>query len=120
MQPRLKAARLLESPDYIMEQSVFATVSEFLKAGGTPIEVVRSLSEHYVGYAELVNLAVSWSTKLGIDLRPTLEQKMKDIVTSLFDPKKADSIFTAEGVRAASLHGAITDNFSDAAASALD
>ena len=40
---------LLRRPDYILEPGCWATILDYIKAGGKPEQLVESLSDSYVG-----------------------------------------------------------------------
>lgn len=63
--------------------------------------VVKSLSESYKGYAQMCNLMCNWLKSSGLDdasVNTIVEDQIKTIITEVFDPKKADTIFSEQQV----------------------
>lgn len=50
----------LRQPDAVMEPSILASLRDYVKAQGHPKHAVEILTENYVGYAQMANLACSW------------------------------------------------------------
>ncbi len=63
--------------------------------------VVKSLSESYRGYAQMCNLMCNWLKSSGVEdaeVNRMVEDEIKTIITEVFDPKKADTIFSEQQV----------------------
>jgi len=50
----------LRQPDAVMEPNILASLRDYVKAQGHPKHAVEILTENYVGYAQMANLACSW------------------------------------------------------------
>jgi len=97
-----KISKLLEAwsflcrDDSIMEPKVMFNVRQFIKCGGRPEDVLRSLTSSYRGYAEMVNLVSEWLQFAGVgadEIVSSVQKHLRDLIVRLFDPKKADTIF---------------------------
>ena len=91
----------IQSPDAIMEVDIFNRMKLFLSQGGTPQMVIRSLSDGYVGYAEMCNLVCKWLRKSGVndsEIVAMVEEHFDSLIVEHFDPKKADQIFNMDSV----------------------
>lgn len=88
------------SKDCIMEPFLHEYVRKFLEAAGPPEEFVQLLAENYTGTAQAANLMADWLIVAGCDVsqvQDIVEGHLQDMILKHFDPKKADSIFTAAG-----------------------
>lgn len=95
-----ESLRNFAAPDFIMEPTIYSTLSRYFQAGGSPEMVVELLSENYAGIAQMANLVAEWILLLGTDIsevQETIEQHLKNIIKKNFDSKKADSIFSDAG-----------------------
>eukprot|EP00794_Sanderia_malayensis_P005728 gene5728-6428_t len=91
---------VFSNKDCIMEPFLNEYVRRFLEAGGRPEEFVELLAENYTGTAQVANLMADWLIVAGCDVsevQDMVENHLKDMILKYFDPKKADSIFTAAG-----------------------
>uniref|UniRef100_A0A182IAW1 Uncharacterized protein n=1 Tax=Anopheles arabiensis TaxID=7173 RepID=A0A182IAW1_ANOAR len=92
--------QLFSSVDYIMEPGIFAQLKRYFQAGGTPEQVINTLSANYTAVAQTANLLAEWLIMAGVrvtDVQAMVENHLKDMILKTFDPKKADKIFTEEG-----------------------
>ncbi|CAB3367523.1 Hypothetical predicted protein [Cloeon dipterum] len=88
------------TPDYIMEPGIFAQLKRYFQAGGNPEQVIDMLSGNYKAFAQTANLLAEWLILAGVknfDVQSMVENHLKDMVLKMFDPKRADIIFTQEG-----------------------
>jgi len=95
-----ESLRNFAAPDFIMEPTIYSTLSRYFQAGGSPEMVVELLSENYAGIAQMANLVAEWVLLLGTDIsevQEIIEQHLKNIIKKNFDMKKADSIFSDAG-----------------------
>jgi len=95
-----ESLRNFAAPDFIMEPTIYSTLSRYFQAGGSPEMVVELLSENYAGIAQMANLVAEWILLLGTDIsevQETIEQHLKNIIKKNFDSKKADQIFSDAG-----------------------
>ncbi|CAH3160506.1 unnamed protein product, partial [Porites evermanni] len=86
--------------DFIMEPDIFNNIRRYYHAGGIPEEMVTLLSENYSGIAQSTNLLANWLIVTGAkvpDVEQMVENHLETLIIKHFDPKKADSIFSAEG-----------------------
>ncbi|XP_065071268.1 negative elongation factor D-like [Rhopilema esculentum] len=91
---------VFSAKDCIMEPVVHEYVRKFLESSGLPEEFVQLLADNYTGTAQAANLLADWLIVAGCDVsevQDVVEQHLKDMILKHFDPKKADSIFTAAG-----------------------
>ncbi|KAH3745750.1 TH1 family protein [Pelomyxa schiedti] len=91
-----KLCEALVAPDAALESDVGLTMKNFVKAGGTPQEIITMLVDHYRGYSQMVNLLCDWGVHCGA-LSPEAIQKLvgeqlMQLVLSHFDRAIADSI----------------------------
>lgn len=87
--------------DSICEASIFKTVKKYFNAGGTPEEVVNVLAESFEGVGNLARQLVLWLEFCGestSSIEKMVEDHVKDLLEENFDPKKADTIFSDEGL----------------------
>uniref|UniRef100_A0A182VKE6 Negative elongation factor D n=1 Tax=Anopheles merus TaxID=30066 RepID=A0A182VKE6_ANOME len=92
--------QLFSSVDYIMEPGIFVQLKRYFQAGGTPEQVINTLSANYTAVAQTANLLAEWLIMAGVrvtDVQAMVENHLKDMILKTFDPKKADKIFTEEG-----------------------
>ena len=69
-------------------------------SGQEPSKLLELLSDNYHGYAQMVNLICEWHQFLGEDEKETQKEvrsHLKGLIMREFDPKKADSVFSAAG-----------------------
>ncbi|CAG0882404.1 unnamed protein product [Darwinula stevensoni] len=89
-----------KSPDFIMEPGITHSLRQYFQAGGDPVQVIDHLSASYAGLAQMANLMAEWLILTGAsiqDVQTMVEDHLKRMITKVFDPKKADTIFTDEG-----------------------
>lgn len=92
----LEARAELQKPDSILEEDVFANIKAFFDAGGSPPEIIKSLSGSYRGFPQMVNLVSFWLRRSGVpdsEIISLVEGHIRDQLLSKFDPQKADRIF---------------------------
>ncbi|KAJ1650388.1 hypothetical protein IWQ61_008798 [Dispira simplex] len=89
---RMERARTkLVAPDSIFEPDVYPSVVEFLRNGGTPLDVVAALSDNFVGYSSMCNLvADDWCSILEIDGKQIMRDTIKALIVQRFDPDQID------------------------------
>ncbi|KAJ1956042.1 hypothetical protein IWQ62_005398, partial [Dispira parvispora] len=89
---RMERARTkLAAPDSIFEPEVYPSVVEFLRSGGTPLDVVAALSDNFVGYSSMCNLvADDWCSIVGIDGKEIMRNTIKTLIVQRFDPDQID------------------------------
>lgn len=76
------------------------TPNRYFQAGGEPELVINQLSQNYMATAQMANLLADWLVVAGMDgieVQAMVENHLKDMILKIFDPKKADTIFTEEG-----------------------
>ncbi|CAH3042766.1 unnamed protein product, partial [Pocillopora meandrina] len=86
--------------DFIMEPEIFNNIRRYYQAGGIHEEMAKMLSENYTGIAQSTNLIANWLIVTGAkvtDVEQMVENHLETLIIKHFDPKKADSIFSAEG-----------------------
>ncbi|KAL9974128.1 hypothetical protein ACROYT_G011129 [Oculina patagonica] len=86
--------------DFIMEPDIFNNIRRYYQAGGMHEEMVKLLSDNYTGIAQSTNLLANWLIVTGAkvaDVEQMVENHLETLIIKHFDPKKADSIFSAEG-----------------------
>ncbi|CAG0912356.1 unnamed protein product [Notodromas monacha] len=82
----------------------FVFDNRYFEAGGAPEQVIKLLPQNYLAVAQMANLMAEWLILTGYtieEVQRMVEDHMKELVTKVFDPKKADTIFTEEGETAA-------------------
>jgi negative elongation factor C/D len=97
---RAQCLRILATRDAIMEPGVFDLLKRYAQCGGSPEEVVKLLSENYVGLAQSANLLIQWLQVAGVskeEINTIIENYLKNLIKRHFDPQKADSIFEETG-----------------------
>ena len=92
--------RQLDSPDFIMEPNAISSLTRFLKAGGTPMQVVQLLSGGYRGTDDMCNLVSSWieiADPAGgsTTTERIVDEHLRQLALQRFDRQSADSIFGA-------------------------
>lgn len=88
------------SRDFIMEPDIFNNIRRYFQAGGIHEELVKLLSDSYTGIAQSTNLLANWLIVTGAkvqEVEQMVENHLETLIIKHFDPKKADSIFSAEG-----------------------
>lgn len=88
------------TPDYIMEPGIFTQLKRYFQTGGTPEQVINQLSLNYTATAQMANLLAEWLIIAGVhvtEVQAMVENHLKEMILKIFDPKKADTIFTEEG-----------------------
>lgn len=76
------------------------SIHRYFQAGGEPELVIDQLSQNYTATAQMANLLADWLVVAGMDgieVQAMVENHLKDMILKIFDPKKADTIFTEEG-----------------------
>lgn len=94
-----ECTELLQSQDYIMEPSIYSTLTKYVSVGGNPDMVVDYLSSNYDAIAQTSNLLAEWLLMADIsiaEVQTLVEETLKKMIIKYFDPKKADSIFSDE------------------------
>lgn len=109
-----------KTQDYIMEPGIFNQLKRLLllfqlltkearlmfvscryfTVGGSPAHVIELLSQNYSASAQMANLMAEWLILAGAtinDVQSMVENHLKEMIIKMFDPKKADTIFTEEG-----------------------
>ncbi|RUP47541.1 TH1 protein-domain-containing protein [Jimgerdemannia flammicorona] len=89
--------------DSIMEPTVHSTLGEFLKVGGSAIEVITSLSESYAGLAPMCDLVSTWGKELDMDGEAVMRGILRELLMEKFDPQSVDEEFMSGQVHAACL-----------------
>ncbi|RUP47540.1 hypothetical protein BC936DRAFT_145632 [Jimgerdemannia flammicorona] len=84
---------LLSGQDSIMEPTVHSTLGEFLKVGGSAIEVITSLSESYAGLAPMCDLVSTWGKELDMDGEAVMRGILRELLMEKFDPQSVDEEF---------------------------
>ena len=72
----------------------------YFTVGGSPAHVIELLSQNYSASAQMANLMAEWLILAGAtinDVQSMVENHLKEMIIKMFDPKKADTIFTEEG-----------------------
>ena len=64
----------LACPDSIMEPGVYNTISRYIKAGGSPEQVVSGLAESFQGYAQMCGLLGEWLDELSCFAKEDTEE----------------------------------------------
>ena len=80
--------------------STFQFCFSYFEAGGTPEHVINQLSQNYSATAQMANILSDWLVVAGVDnseVQAMVENHLKEMILKIFDPKKADLIFTEEG-----------------------
>jgi hypothetical protein len=94
---RLVSARAaLQTPDAILEDDVFANIKAIFESGGSPQEIIKSLSGSYRGFPQMVNLVSHWLRRAGApdsEIISLVESHIRYKIREKFDPQKADKIF---------------------------
>lgn len=88
-------------PDYIMEPNIFNTLKKYFLAGGGPETVIDTLCTNYKAVSGLANLIAEWLILAGVKVQQVqalVENHLKDMILRTFDPARADTIFSEEGV----------------------
>ncbi|KAK4004875.1 negative elongation factor D [Daphnia magna] len=89
-----------KTQDYIMEPGIFNQLKRYFTVGGSPAHVIELLSQNYSASAQMANLMAEWLILAGAtinDVQSMVENHLKEMIIKMFDPKKADTIFTEEG-----------------------
>lgn len=97
-----EARAALQQPDAILEDEVFTNIKAFFDAGGSPPEIIKSLSGSYRGFPQMVNLVSFWLRRAGVpenEIVSLVESHIRDEIQVSFDPQKADRIFGMGSVR---------------------
>ncbi|GAX82209.1 hypothetical protein CEUSTIGMA_g9637.t1 [Chlamydomonas eustigma] len=102
---------LLRRPDFILEPRCWDTILKYIKAGGKPEQLIESLTDSYVGYAQMASLVCHWnhladykaeSIDAGAPTASTSESHVKDFdefhflkefVKQKFDSEKLAGVF---------------------------
>eukprot|EP00054_Salpingoeca_dolichothecata_P021433 m.137200 g.137200 ORF g.137200 m.137200 type:complete len:919 (-) comp23983_c0_seq1:198-2954(-) len=93
---KLKYEQQLSAPDAIMDTNVFSTLAGYLQEDGSPEELIRMLSDNYVGFAQMSNLLHDWLLIAGEDnesVNELVEENIKTLIFEHFDEQRANSIF---------------------------
>eukprot|EP01117_Protostelium_nocturnum_P012647 TRINITY_DN4655_c0_g1_i3.p2 TRINITY_DN4655_c0_g1~~TRINITY_DN4655_c0_g1_i3.p2 ORF type:complete len:569 (-),score=175.29 TRINITY_DN4655_c0_g1_i3:1490-3196(-) len=93
----LELRNWLESADSVMEPQVLEKMKEFFSFGGQPQVAVSSIVENYRGLAQMSNLLGEWLAFSGMseeEISKTVGDSVRSHITKIFDPKKADTIFS--------------------------
>ncbi|KAJ1960448.1 hypothetical protein H4R35_007542, partial [Dimargaris xerosporica] len=84
--------------DSVFESNIYQSVVDYLRNGGTPLNVVAALSDNYVGFAPMCNLLIEeWCPILGIDGAQVALDTVKALMLERFDPDLVDAKFMPEG-----------------------
>jgi len=84
--------------DSVMEFDVIQKMRDYLAHGGQPALMVKLLSENYRGLGQMCNLLIHWLQLSGVndnEIDKLIEEHIHNQIIRLFDPKKADSVFSA-------------------------
>ena len=76
--------------------------NSYFRHGGAPDQVIELLSENYMAIAQTATLMADWLILTGVepaDVVNMIVQHLQTLIEKYFEPKKADSIFEAGGVR---------------------
>ncbi|EDV25448.1 uncharacterized protein TRIADDRAFT_55545 [Trichoplax adhaerens] len=106
--------RKFSNDDSVMESDLIVHIRKYIKAGGTPEELVQLLSDHYIGEGEVANAYIKWLQDLGVKdetINRTCVEHLREVVISKFDPAKADSLFIGEGKNVTWLQDMIAQPF---------
>jgi negative elongation factor C/D len=74
----------------------------YFRHGGAPDQVIELLSDNYMAIAQTATLMAEWLILTGVeptDVVSMIVQHLQTLIEKHFEPKKADSIFEAGGVR---------------------
>ena len=80
---------------------IFTQLKSYFVSGGNPEQVIDLLSRNYIAVAQMANLMAEWLILAGeeiSDVSKFVENHLHDMILKTFDPKKADAIFSEEGV----------------------
>lgn len=92
----------LTKPDAIMESNVLKHLKTFIGSAGqhkVP-QAIQAIASSYVGFAEMGNLVQEWLSRHLDDfskLETSIQERLRDLVVSRFDPVKADELFKSSG-----------------------
>jgi len=91
----------LQSPDSVLEPEVLEVIRTFITEGGTPHTAIQLLAESYKGLPQMCQLLMGWLGESGLSsshVTQHIEDHFTTLLLQIFDPKKADSIFSEGAV----------------------